>query len=264
MAVRQGATSIAAIIDELALAFAASPGIGPPDAVDAFVDQCRYWLDRSRRALDVSARLGRIRRCHGDLHLSNIVLMDGHPVLFDAIEFDDAISTIDVLYDLAFLLMDLDVNGFGVDANRLLNRYLQISRNDSDLLGLAAMPLFLALRAAVRAMIAVQRTDDTAKSTDTGEAQRYYDKAHSYLLPRRPLLIAIGGLSGTGKTTLGRSLAPRIGAAPGSIYLRSDIERKRMADVVETVRLGPETLHRGEKCSRLRAPPKDGASRFAK
>ncbi len=237
---RQGSTSIAAIIDELAVGLAASPRTFPADDVDTFVDQCRVWLDRSHRALDIRARLGRIRRCHGDLHLSNIVLIDGRPVLFDAIEFDDAISTIDVLYDLAFLLMDLDANGFGMDANRLLNRYLQTSRSDADLLGLAAMPLFLALRAAVRAMVAAQRAGDAANSANTGEARRYFDKAQSYLLPRRPLLVAIGGLSGTGKTTLGRALAPRFGAAPGALHLRSDIERKRMADVAETVRLGPE------------------------
>lgn len=239
-AMRQGSSPFGALIDELAIGLAASPATFLADAVDRFLDQCRNWLVRSRRALDIRARLGCIRPCHGDLHLSNIVLIDGHPVLFDAIEFDDAISTIDVLYDLAFLLMDLDINGFGADANRLLNRYLQTSRSDADLLGLAAMPLFLALRAAVRAMVASERAGGDVKSPDTNDARRYFEKAQSYLLQRPPLLIAVGGLSGTGKTTLGKMLAPRTGAPPGAIHLRSDVERKRIAGVAETVRLGPE------------------------
>ena len=95
-----------------------------------------------------------VRRCHGDLHLGNLVLINKAPVLFDALEFDETIATCDILYDLAFLLMDLCKRGLLANANRLFNRYLSLS-DDAPLQieGLAALPLFLSLRAAIRAKV---------------------------------------------------------------------------------------------------------------
>ena len=86
--------------------------------------------------------VGFVRRCHGDLHLRNIVLLDGEPTLFDAVEFSDEIASGDVLYDLAFLLMDLEERGLRVAANRLFNRYLAPEPPEA-LTGLAALPLVL-------------------------------------------------------------------------------------------------------------------------
>ena len=86
---------------------------------------------------------GFVRRCHGDLHLRNICLIDGRPTLFDAIEFNDAIACVDILYDLAFLLMDLERRGLRGEANLLLNRWL---RDEADLAGLAAAPDFRRVR----------------------------------------------------------------------------------------------------------------------
>src|ERR1019366_1027124 len=99
----------------------------------------------------------RLARCHGDLHLGNIVLLDGAPVLFDAIEFDPKIATSDVLYDLAFLLMDLIERKLTPAANIVLNCYLNETRRAEDLDALAALPLFLSLRAAIRAKVAAAR-----------------------------------------------------------------------------------------------------------
>jgi hypothetical protein len=190
--------------------------------------------------LDERARRGGVRRCHGDLHLANIVTWQGHPVLYDAIEFDEAIATIDTLYDLAFLLMDLDCVGQRPAANVVLNRYLWRSREAIDIEGLAALPLFLALRAGVRAMVTVDRAsqeDGDARRRDIARAFRYFEAALHYLVPVPARLVAVGGLSGSGKTTLAVALAPRVGCAPGAVHFRSDQERKALAGVGEFDRL---------------------------
>jgi aminoglycoside phosphotransferase family enzyme/predicted kinase len=194
--------------------------------------------------LDRRARQGRVRRCHGDLHLRNIVLHGGRPVLFDCIEFNDDIACIDVLYDLAFLLMDLQHRGHRREANLLLNRYLQSS--DEELSGLAALPLFQSLRAAIRAKVGVtassfaQREERAAKES---EARDYLDLARRLIAPPPPLLVAVGGRSGSGKTRLAAELAPTVGAAPGALHLRSDVIRKQLLGVDELTRL-PESAYR--------------------
>ena len=197
-------------------------------------------LKRSAPILDERARRGCVRRCHGDLHLANIVMWREQPMLYDAIEFDEAIATVDTLYDLAFLLMDLDLHAQRPAANIVLNRYLWRRRHDLDLQGLVTLPAFLALRAGVRAMVTVDRAaqeDNDARQKDLSRAQRYFRAALGYLEPAPPCLIAVGGLSGTGKTTLAAGLAPLLGNAPGAVHLRSDLERKALAGVSETERL---------------------------
>ena len=114
--------------------------------------------------LEARARGGYLRHCHGDLHLRNIVEIDGAPVLFDAIEFDDRLATIDVLYDLAFLLMDLGKRGLGAHANAVLNAYLEAEGGTGNLLGLAVLPLFLAMRATIRAKVEMLRARMAAGS----------------------------------------------------------------------------------------------------
>ena len=100
-----------------------------------------------------------MRRCHGDLHLRNICLVDGKPTLFDCLEFSDALATVDILYDLAFLLMDLEHRGLRGFANRVLNRYLDRSGEDD---GLKALPLFISLRAGIRAHVIATAMADAA------------------------------------------------------------------------------------------------------
>ena len=110
-------------------------------------------------------RLGLVRRGHGDLHLGNIVLIDGRPVLFDAVEFDPLVAAGDVLYDLAFLLMDLIERDLHAAANIVLNRYLAETRRAEDLDGLAALPFFLSLRAAIRAKVTAARAEQAEEAT---------------------------------------------------------------------------------------------------
>ena len=119
-----------------------TPALFAADEVAALTQATRAALDRVRPLLDRRERDGRVARCHGDLHLGNIVLIDGAPVLFDAIEFDDRIATADVLYDLAFLLMDLIERELSAAATTVLNRYLTSTARPSDLDALAALPLF--------------------------------------------------------------------------------------------------------------------------
>jgi hypothetical protein len=131
---------------------------------------------------------------------------------------------IDVLYDLAFLLMDLDFRGLRPMANRVLNAWLDEAAHAFDgsaWKGLRALPLFQSVRAAVRAHV-------TAREGDIGRARRYLRAAHGYLAEFRPVLVAVGGLSGSGKTTYARSVAPALGGAPGAVILRSDEVRKRL------------------------------------
>ena len=209
-------------------------------------------MRRTAAILDERAAAGCVRRCHGDLHLNNIVLWGQRPVLFDALEFDDELATVDTLYDLAFLLMDLDIRGQRAAANAVLNRYLWRSGAEPDLRGLQALPLFLGLRSTIRAMVTAERAaQETAEAQvrDRNEAGRYLDAATAYLAPPVAQLVAVGGLSGTGKSTLASGLAPQIGPAPGAVHLRSDLERKSLFGVGETTRLGPEayTPAAGEK-----------------
>jgi aminoglycoside phosphotransferase family enzyme/predicted kinase len=194
--------------------------------------QCAAGLDRRKAT-------GFVRRCHGDMHLNNIFVRNGHPVLFDAIEFNDEFSNIDTFYDLAFLLMDFDRMGARSAANAVFNRYLELT-GDYD--GVSALPLFLSCRAAVRAHVAAtaaERLPSDNVDRLRHDAVSLLSRAIRYLSPVRPVLLAVGGFSGTGKSQLARAVAPLIGRSPGAVVLRSDVVRKRIFGVDETVRLPP-------------------------
>lgn len=215
--------------------------------VDALHTASMAKLTAAGPLLERRRRDGRVRQCHGDLHLRNICLIDNHPTLFDCIEFSDALSCIDVLYDLAFLLMDLvhrDLQGL---ASVVFNRYLDIT---GDVGALATFPLFMSMRAAVRAhVLAVQaRQSPSAKLLD--EARSYLSLAVGLLHPSPPRLIAIGGLSGTGKSTVAQALAPNFHPAPGARLIRSDVLRKRLFDVAPETRL-PSTAYEVEVTERV-------------
>jgi predicted kinase len=191
--------------------------------------------------LDSRRDAGFVRHCHGDLHLRNIVLIGGEPTLFDGIEFNDELACTDVLYDLAFLLMDLWRRGLPRHANAVWNGYLA---ETVDLDGIALMPLFLSCRAAVRAKTsatAARFQSDEAKARELQQLARdYLTMAGRLLHPPEPRLIAIGGLSGSGKSTLAVAMAPSVGPVPGAVVLRSDDIRKRLCGVAPLDRLGPE------------------------
>jgi predicted kinase len=139
--------------------------------------------------------------------------------------------------------MDLDCHGRRRAANAVLNRYMWRSNRDLDLRGLRPLPLFLAVRAGVRALVSADRAAQVADASfsDEARARAYLQSALRYLNPPTPQFIAVGGLSGTGKTTLAAALAPGIGPAPGAMHFRSDLERKSLFGVQETARLGSQS-----------------------
>jgi len=216
-------------------------GILDPAACSRVTRDTGFELERQGALLDERREKGLVRQCHGDLHLRNIVLLDGQPTLFDAIEFNDEIACIDVLYDLAFLIMDLWRRQLPLHANAIWNGYLG---ETDDLKGVALMPLFLSCRAAVRAKTsatAARVQADTRQADELKQLARdYLAMAERLLHPPPPYLIAIGGLSGSGKSAVALALAPSIGAVPGAVVLRSDEIRKRLCGVQPLQRLGPE------------------------
>jgi hypothetical protein len=241
-----GAGGLSRVIEENARDFDAHAEVFGEDRIAAYLERCRAALEGRAGLLDARRAAGFVRRCHGDLHLRNIVLLDGRPTLFDCIEFDDGIATIDLGYDLAFLLMDLERRGYRALANAALNRYLDGAARArlGGLDWLAALPLFLSLRAAVRAKVtapAIAAQSEPGKGAALRrEALGYLAAAEAYLDPPAPVLLAVAGLSGTGKTTQAQRLAPELGASPGAVVLRTDQVRKRLVGVPETERLPPD------------------------
>ena len=231
---RGGTAALSAIVEtnHRCLMAAREAGFAPERIVE-IRQQSSERLAVVGALLDRRRADGKARRCHGDLHLRNVCLFEGRPTLFDCLEFSDELATVDVLYDLAFLLMDLEHRGLPDFANRVLNRYLDLIGEDD---GLAAMPLFLSLRAAIRAHVtaaATERAEPAAKPGMGAEARSYLDLSARLLRPRSCRLVAIGGLSGTGKSALAAGLAPSLGAR----VLRSDVIRKRLFGVAPETRL---------------------------
>lgn len=231
--------ALAAYIGQNETAFAASEALYRPAEREALTRASFAALRKVRPLLITRGRAGLVRRGHGDLHLGNIALIDGRPVPFDAVEFDPLIAAGDVLYDLAFLLMDLDERDLTLAANVVLNRYLAETRRLEDYDGLAALPLFISVRAAIRAKVIAARPipPDGDGRAIADAARKYFALACSAIEPPPPLVIAIGGLSGTGKSILARMLAPHIGPLPGAVILRSDTKRKAIFGVAETATL---------------------------
>jgi hypothetical protein len=239
-----GSEIMAGLGAQLSKAFTDSPDIFPAGEAREFQALHEGHLTRLSPLLDQRSTQGLVRRCHGDMHCGNIVLLEGKPTLFDAIEFSEKIATIDVLYDLAFLLMDLGRRGEKRAANLVLNRYLHLRRAEEDLSGLAALPLFLATRAGVRALVTadlVHELEAGASTKQRKDAYEYFCASIAWLKPIQPRLICVGGLSGSGKSTLAARLAHDIGFAPGALHVRSDVERKVLAGVDEAVHLPPES-----------------------
>lgn len=236
-----GCKLISDILAELMRVFDEYPDATGTERVAEWQAAVANTLEQVGATLDARGREGHVRRAHGDLHLRNLVLIDGRPVPFDALEFDETLGTCDVLYDIGFLVMDLCHRGLKQQACRTLDAWLREARGAQDA-GLVALPLFLSVRAAIRAMVLLQ-TDNARQmpGSSAAEVADYISLACDALKPSVPRLIALGGFSGSGKSVLARSLAPEIGALPGAVILNSDQERK--AGMPQNERLAPEDYH---------------------
>ncbi|HEY9603424.1 MAG TPA: AAA family ATPase, partial [Allocoleopsis sp.] len=170
-----------------------------------------------------------IRECHGDLHLRNICLWQGKILLFDRIEFNEPFRFVDVMYDVAFAVMDLEARGRKDLGNAFLNTYIE---QTGDWEGLQVLPLYLSRQAYVRAKVTSFLLDDPGVPDDLKkEAQEtaamYYKLAWNYTRSQKGRLILMSGVSGSGKSTVARQLARRWGA----IHIRSDAARKHLAGI---------------------------------
>ncbi|KZK85034.1 serine/threonine protein kinase [Pseudovibrio sp. Ad13] len=225
-------------------AFREFPQFFPSDQVLALDEAARKEHQHIEGMIRDRGELGLVRLNHGDAHLANIVMHDGKPLLFDAVEFDDAIATGDVLYDLAFLLLDLCERKEPEAANVVLNTYLQLARQPKHLEDLRVLRFYLMMRAAIRAKIgaaaSLHQEGETRRKTEY-QAQEYFKVCRRALEPTPPVLCVIGGLSGTGKTTLAQRLAPLLGRMPGAVHLRTDVLRKEMLDLGEVETASKET-----------------------
>lgn len=231
---------IAALIADVDANMAAQPALDEGGRA-ALIDACARAHRTAAALIDERQRAGLVRWCHGDLHMRNICVLDSGPTLFDAIEFNDSFCCTDTLYDLAFLVSDLSRVDLRGAASRVLNRYLEES-GDWD--GVPLLPLFLALRAGILAYTlaaSAQAQRDPAKTERlAADARRCLALGQQFLVPQHGRIVAVGGLSGTGKSTTARALAPALGRLPGAVILRSDVLRKRRAGVAPTTPLGPE------------------------
>jgi uncharacterized protein len=256
--------ALGSYVDEHVEAFAQHPEIFPPQNIETLAQASRAAYTEIALFLRERARQGFVRRIHGDLHLGNIVLINGKPVLFDAVEFSDIIATGDVFYDLAFLLMDLLERGLRPAANVVLNRYLAQTQRIENLDALMTLPFFLSTRASIRAKVTtarMERAKESEREAIARSARAYFDFALAAIAPPKPALIAVGGLSGTGKSRLARTLAPAIGPMPGAVVLRSDVERKALFGVGETEQL-PAIAYNAETTGRVYAALADKARRI--
>jgi uncharacterized protein len=179
--------------------------------------------------------LGFIRECHGDLHLGNMVLQDDRLTVFDCIEFNDRLRWIDVMSEVAFVVMDLADRGAPALAHRFLNAYLEIT---GDYAGLPTLPFYLTYRAVVRAKVTrlrlTQMAAGAAKDVLAAEYRGYLALARRFARPPRPAIAIAHGLSGCGKTTLTQEFLELTGA----VRIRTDVERKRLHGLPPDARTG--------------------------
>lgn len=251
---RGGAAAMRQIIDSMGTSFRqASPA--PLTETEAHLDNLRRALGENAALIDARRATGCVRACHGDLNLRNVCLFEGEPTPFDCIEFSDDISTIDVLYDVAFLLMDLWRVGLRDLANAALNRYLD-ARAAEEGEGLPLLPFFMSLRATIRAHV-------EAAQGHLDVSRRYFDLSRALLAPAQGVVVAIGGFSGAGKSSVAAALAPDLAPAPGARIFNSDRIRKQLFDAAPTDRLPPEA-YRSEVSEKVYREMFDAAETVAR
>ena len=202
------------------------------DKLDLLAKWCSAEFSRLEAVFEQRKHDGFIRECHGDMHLRNLVWYENQAMAFDCIEFNSALRWIDVISEVAFLVMDLQDRKQPILANRFLNTYLEIS---GDYEGLSVLPFYLCYRALVRAKVntlrLAQKDLSMAERKNTlTELDSYLELALTYTEQTKPKLIIMRGLSASGKSTVSQQLLEKMGA----IRIRSDVERKRLFDTLST------------------------------
>lgn len=198
-------------------------------------DMLQAWIEREvarlRPVIDARIAAGKIRECHGDLHLANIVLHEGRMMAFDGIEFNASLRWIDVANDMAFLAMDMQSRGRADLAAHVVSGWMEAA---DDHAAARVLPLYMVYRAIVRAAVAAIRAGQAADAAAASrqECTRYLDLAMALTVPRTPRLLVTTGVSGSGKTTV----AAAVVGACRAVRLRSDVERKRLAAMAPTER----------------------------
>ena len=195
-----------------------------------FLAEQRRWMESKLEdygsVMEDRSKKGYFRECHGDLKLANIVRRPEGIRAFDCIEFNRDLREIDVVADYAFLTMDLKVRGAPGLASVFLNRYLEIT---GDYGGACLLPIYEVYRSLVRAKILGIKLRESGitetAASDRRAMRRYRALARVLIRQRRPLLVAMTGYSGSGKSWLSKRLIAGLSA----IRLRSDLERKRLA-----------------------------------
>jgi uncharacterized protein len=202
------------------------------------LDRLEAWANRMHRDRTGDflerKRDGFIRECHGDMHLANMVLLEGRVTIFDCIEFNENLRWIDVMSEIAFLTMDLDDRERPDLSHRVLTAYLELT---GDYTGLRLLRFYQVYRALVRAKVACIRLGQPGLSEPdrrrTLERYRTYESlAERYTAAPAPWLVITHGLSGSGKTTIAQSLLE----ATGAIRIRTDVERKRIFGLAPAAR----------------------------
>lgn len=249
-----GAAGLGRAIERNQADFATVGRILDLEAVRALQSKSAAALRDIGDLLDRRAQTGKVRRCHGDLRLANICLVNGRPTLFDGIEFSEAISCIDVLYDLSFLLMDLGSRRLGHFANIVLNRYLDHA-GDGDTL--AALPLMLSVRAATRAFglaLGAKRRAGRPHEAQAlaASAGQHLALATKLLEKRAARLVVLGGLSGSGKSALAYGLGAGLAPMPGARVLAAEVVERRLLGLAPDARI-PATSRTGELAAGVQA-----------
>lgn len=215
---------VRAAIEENFDALQRHPGILAAGLVTEFASKIRTLLNEKHQLIEKRQAYA-VKFLHGDLHLRNIALLEGQPILFDGIEFSEPLACCDVWADIAFLIMDLHYRGRPDLANEVTNTYLE---ETDDYEGFALLRLYVAYRASVRAKVScieVDSLDDPARIRHASDsAVAHTELAVKFLREYCAGIVAIGGYSGTGKTTIGRQIAKSV----NGILVRSDVTRKHM------------------------------------
>ncbi|MEM0982008.1 MAG: AAA family ATPase, partial [Cyanobacteria bacterium P01_H01_bin.58] len=217
--------------------------IGGPQTQQQF-DETKAYTDHffATQASLLQQRVvqDKIRACHGDLHLNNICYWQDQLLLFDCIEFNEPFRLVDVMFDIAYIIMDLTVKGRTDLAALFLSQYVE---QTGDWEGLQVLPLYVSRQSYVRAkvtsfLLGDPSVSDADKQKAGAQAAPYYMLAWSYIQPQTGRLVVMSGLSGTGKSTVAQELSRQL----GTVYIRSDAVRKHLAEISLTQR-GDDSLY---------------------